>query len=319
MQSYASPETQATFCEADEANVFGPTMENHQKNRAGNQIVLDYVSRRYRFPRDQEALIYLSQLNQAHCMQVGVEHFRRSMPRCMGAIYWQLNDCWPVASWSSIEFTGRWKALHHAARRFYAPALVSALVPGDETTINGNYRRSTVRRVHIYTVCDAPELVRGELRWTLYHLDGRRLRSGEKTVVLKPRQSRRELTLDLAREIAEYGRDAIYLRIALIVKGAVLSEESVLLSPPRFLALPKARTEVRIERLSARQARLGFRSDAFQHRFAFDLAGIKHAASDNYFDLYPGDEKIVQIEFARPVSRTKSRATLRHRSLVDTY
>ena len=97
-------------------------MENHQKNKQGNQIILDYVSRRYRFPRDQESLIYLAQLNQAHCMQVGTSHYRRLMPRCMGALYWQLNDCWPVASWSSIEFPGRWKALQHAARRFFAPA-----------------------------------------------------------------------------------------------------------------------------------------------------------------------------------------------------
>ena len=140
MQSYSSPATQATFCPPESGNVFGPLMENHQKNRAGNQIILDYVSRRYRFPKSQESLIYLSQLNQAYCMQVGVEHYRRNMPHCMGALYWQLNDCWPVASWSSLEFTGRWKALHHVARRFFAPALVSAHVPGDEDTIIGNYR-----------------------------------------------------------------------------------------------------------------------------------------------------------------------------------
>ena len=97
------------------------------------------MSRRYRFPKSQDALIYLSQLNQAHCMQTGVAHYRRLMPRCMGALYWQLNDCWPVASWSSIEYTGRWKALHHVARRAFAPAAVSAHVPGDELHGIGNY------------------------------------------------------------------------------------------------------------------------------------------------------------------------------------
>ena len=101
MQSYSSPETQSTFAAPGDDNVFGPTMENHQKNRGGNQVILDYVSRRYRFPKSQDDLIYLSQLNQAYCMSTGVEHYRRLMPRCMGAIYWQLNDCWPVASWSS--------------------------------------------------------------------------------------------------------------------------------------------------------------------------------------------------------------------------
>lgn len=116
MQSYSSPATNATFGPKDDNNVFGPTMENHQKNAAGNQIILNYVSRQYRFPKSQDDLIYLSQLNQDRCMQMGVEHYRRLMPRCMGALSWQLNDCWPVVSWSSIELTGRWKALHYAAR-----------------------------------------------------------------------------------------------------------------------------------------------------------------------------------------------------------
>ena len=84
MQSYSSPEVAATYCKPENWNVFGPEMENHQKNGAGNQIILDYVSRLYRFPRDFSALSYLSQLNQAYCMKVGVEHFRRSMPRTMG-------------------------------------------------------------------------------------------------------------------------------------------------------------------------------------------------------------------------------------------
>jgi len=119
--------------------IFGPAMENHQKNAAGNQIIFDYLARLYRYPKDYAALAYLSQLNQAYCMKVGIEHFRRSMPRTMGALYWQINDCWPVFSWSSLEFGGRWKALHYAARRFFAPALVSAHVPGDEHAGKGNF------------------------------------------------------------------------------------------------------------------------------------------------------------------------------------
>ena len=320
MQSYVSPETQATFCDPRDANIFGPTMENHQKNRAGNQIILDYVSRRYRFPRDQAALVYLSQLNQAHCMQVAVEHYRRSMPRCMGAIYWQLNDCWPVASWSSIEFTGRWKALHYAARRFYAPALVSAHVPGDETTINGNYRRSDVRHVHLYTVYDVPEPARGELRWTLFRLDdGRTLDRDEKTVMLRPGRAVRQIDLDMAPAIAVHGRDSLCLRTTLVVRGAVASEDTVLLSPPRFLALPKARTSARFELLSARRARLVFTSDVFQYRLAFDLAGMDYSASDNFFDLYPREPKSVILEFARPIAPRRLTAALSYRSLVDTY
>jgi len=319
MQSYSSAETNATFCPAGAENIFGAEMENHQKNRAGNQIILDYVSRRYRFPKSQDELIYLSQLNQAHCMQTGVEHWRRNMPHCMGALYWQLNDCWPVASWSSIEFTGRWRALHHVARRFFAPLLVSAHVPGDETTITGNYRRSDVRKVHLYTVSDSPAMVSGHMRWDLFHVDGRCLLGGDKPVTLRYGRSVRQHLLDLAPPIAAHGRDQLVLRIALDVRGRPVSEESVFLSPPRFLNLLRARTRVRVKVISPTAAKLTFTSPVFQHRFAFELPGVPHRASDNFFELYPGEPKSVEIEFGRPTSALRIRRLLRYRSLVDTY
>jgi beta-mannosidase len=319
MQSYSSPATQATFCPPERSNVFGKLMENHQKNRAGNQIILDYVSRRYRFPKSQDALIYLSQLNQAHCMQVGVEHYRRNMPHSMGALYWQLNDCWPVASWSSIEFTGRWKALHHAARRFFAPALVSAHVPGDEDTIIGNYRKTTVDEVHLYTVYDAPAPARGELRWELFHLDEHIIARGRKKVVLRPGESVRQQTVRFGKLMAVHGRDNLHLRIALVIGRRRVSEETVFLSPPRFLNLQHPRTKVVIRAASATEFDLTFRTSAFQHRFAFDLPGIAHRSDDNYFELYPDEPKTVRVTCAAPQTVAKLRQALTHQSLVDSY
>jgi beta-mannosidase len=319
MQSYSSPQTNATFCPPHDTNVFGPAMENHQKNSAGNQIILDYVSRRYRFPRDQESLIWLSQLNQACCMQVAVEHFRRLMPRCMGALYWQLNDCWPVASWSSIEFTGRWKQLHYAARRFFAPALVSAAVPGDETPTIGNYRHSSVRHVHLYTVYDAPRPATGRLRWDLYHVDGRRLEHGEKSVRLQPGTSVKRRTLDLARPIATHGRDRLYLRLALDLDGACGSEQTVLLSPPRFVDLPRARARVTLRRVSPTELDLTALAPAWLHAFTFEFGEALFTATDNGFDLYPDEPRTVRVTFAAPITLATARAALVHRSLVDSY
>lgn len=320
MQSYSSPETQATFSTSDDDNVFGPVMENHQKNTAGNQIILDYVSRLYRFPKSQDALIYLSQLNQAHCLQTGVEHYRRIMPVCMGALYWQLNDCWPVASWSSIEHTGRWKALHHIARRFFAPALVSTHVPGTESAIIGNYRRTTVRHVHLHTVYDgAAPTADGVLLWDLFHVDGRILSGGKKNVRLRYGQSVRQQILDLAKPLAAHGRDHLYLRIALEIDGLRVSEETVFLTPPRFVALPKTKTATAIRLLNPQKALLTFRSPVFQHRFAFKLPGLAHHSSDNYFELYPGEQKEILVEFARPVTKAAIAKALNHQSLADTY
>ncbi len=319
MQSYSSPQTNATFCPVDDGNIFGPTMENHQKNRDGNQIILDYVSRRYRLPKSQDDLIYLSQLNQAYCMQTGVEHYRRLMPRCMGAIYWQLNDCWPVASWSSIEYTGRWKALHYAARRFNAPALVSAHVPGDEIAITSNYRRSTVSDVHLYTVYDAPAPTAAVLLWDLFHLDGRILLFGKKTVALRPGESVRQETLDLSAPMAAHGRDHIYLRIALVINGDTVSEKTVFLAPPRFLPLPKAKTKTSLRLLSGTQALLTLKAEVFQHAVCFDFGMRPFTALDNGFDLYPREKKEVLVTFERPVTREKLLSELTIRDLASTY
>ena len=319
MQSYSSPETNATFCPPNDTNIFGATMENHQKNRGGNQVILDYVSRRYRLSKSQNDLIYLSQLNQAYCMQTGVEHYRRLMPHCMGALYWQLNDCWPVASWSSIEHTGRWRALHHVARRFFAPALVSAHVPGDEIAGVGNYRKSTVREVHLYTVYDAPISARGVLRWDLFHLDGRVLLRGKKSVALNYGESVRQQTLDLAKPLEKHGRDSVILRVALDVGEARVSEDTVFLAPPRFLELPKSRPRVSVKLLASTRAALTFTSPAFQHRFVFDLRSIVHQAADNYFELYPGESKTVIVDLHRPATVARLKTALAFRSLADTY
>lgn len=318
MQSYSSPETNATFCPPGEDNIFGPVMENHQKNRAGNQIILDYVSRRYRFPKDQDALIYLSQLNQAHCMRVGVEHYRRLMPHCMGALYWQLNDCWPVASWSSLEFTGRWKALHHEARRFFAPLLVSAHVPGEEEATIGNYRRSTVRFVHLHTVCDAPAAVTATLSWDLFHLDGRRLQTGRRRVRLRPGESRRQVTLDLRDALERHGRDRLYLRIALRAAGFTTSEDTVFLTPPRFVELPRGPVKPTFRRLAPGRTALTLASAVLQHRCELRFGSVAVRAEDNYFDLYPGEPRTVVLTHP-PMPLPPLRAGLRIRSLADSY
>ena len=319
MQSYSSPETNATFCPSNDRNIFGPAMENHQKNRAGNQIILDYVTRRYRFPKSQSDLIYLSQLNQAYCMQIGVEHYRRLMPRCMGALYWQLNDCWPVASWSSIEFTGRWKALHHAARRFNAPALVTARIAGDDKIGIGNYRSSTVAEAHLFTVYDALVVQAGLLRWNVFHLDGRKLLSGKKRVSLCQGESINQKTVDLRTYLQSHGPENIYLRIALDVGGQTVSEQTLFLTSPRFMFLPKMKILSSVELSETTEAIITFSSPCFQHAVSFELPGIDYAAEDNFFDLYPGEARRICVKLKHPVSEGDILAALRYHSLADTY
>lgn len=320
MQSFPSEAVARSFCPPDQLNIYSPVMENHQKNPMGNRIILEYVGRRYRFPKDYASLAYLSQLNQAYCMQVGVEHFRRHQPRCMGTLYWQLNDCWPVASWSSLEFGGRWKALHHAARRFYAPYAVSAHVPGDETAGIGNWSRSTVREVHLHTLCDAPRAARGVVEWELFDLGGAVLLRGRQGVHLRPGESVRQKSLDLADRIQRFGRERLYLRIALRIGADVVSEDTVFLCAPRSLELARAMPRVKFRQQSPRGGELELVSPVFLHRCAldFDTLGVAEL-TDNWFDLYPGRRKRVQVTFDRTVTVRDVRRAFRCRSLVDSY
>ena len=120
-QSFPSEKTIESFTLPEDRNIFSYVMERHQKNGAANGKILYYLSETFKYPKDFSSLIYVSQLLQAEAIKYGVEHWRRNRGRCMGAIYWQLNDCWPVASWSSIDYYGRWKALHYFARKFFCP------------------------------------------------------------------------------------------------------------------------------------------------------------------------------------------------------
>ena len=139
-QSFPSPETVRTYAsEKDgDCNLFSPVMDLHQKHRSGNAVILGMFGNYFRMPRGFDETLYLSQVQQAEAIRCGVEYWRSLRPWCMGTIYWQLNDNWPVASWSSLEYGGRWKALHHAARRFYAPLAAFAFRVGDAAPLEAH-------------------------------------------------------------------------------------------------------------------------------------------------------------------------------------
>ena len=135
-ESFPSMKTIRTFCEEKDFNCFSRVMENHQKCKGGNGKILRYLADNYLYPSSFENLVYASQLLQADAIKYGVEHFRRNRGYCMGSIYWQFNDCWPVASWSSVDSFGRYKALHYAARKFYAPVAMGLFLENGALAVN---------------------------------------------------------------------------------------------------------------------------------------------------------------------------------------
>jgi len=135
-ESYPSMKTVRAFAKDEDMNCFSRVMENHQKCKSGNMKILMYLADNYLYPNSFEDLVYASQLLQADAIKYGVEHFRRCRGYTMGSVYWQFNDCWPVASWSSVDSLGRYKALHYEARRFYSPVLMGLFLENGGLCVN---------------------------------------------------------------------------------------------------------------------------------------------------------------------------------------
>ena len=134
-QSYTSMNVIKEFAGGDDLNIASPVMESHQKNAGGNARIAETMFRYFRFPEGFENFVYLSQIQQAVAIKTAVDYWRSLRPHCMGALYWQLNDTWPVASWSSLNYGGSWKALHYVARRFFAPVSVALIPKGEEVRV----------------------------------------------------------------------------------------------------------------------------------------------------------------------------------------
>ena len=168
-QSFPNLKTVKSFTIPEDRNIFSYVMEKHQRNNAANGKIMNYMAQTFLYPTDFSTILYASQLLQAEAIKYGVEHWRRNRGRCMGAIYWQLNDCWPVASWASIDYFGRWKALHYYAKRFFAPVAISCCEEGIMTqNTNVNAEPYPVEKsIHLCVENETMQPFYGEVRWSL--------------------------------------------------------------------------------------------------------------------------------------------------------
>ena len=168
-QSFPCMATIESFTRPEDRNVFSYIMEKHQRNASANGKIAEYLSQTYLYPSSFDAFVYASQLLQAQAMQYGVEHWRRHRGRCMGTLVWQLNDCWPVTSWASIDYYGRWKALHYYEKRFFAPLLISCAEEGtltQNTNVNAEpFPLKKSARLNVSNETRAE--FRGLVRWSL--------------------------------------------------------------------------------------------------------------------------------------------------------
>ncbi|MEK5256107.1 glycoside hydrolase family 2 protein [Paenibacillus sp. FSL F4-0125] len=306
LQSFPGLKTIESFTLPEDRNIFSYVMESHQKNNTGNEKILYYIGETYKYPKDFESVLYASQLIQAEGMRCGVEHWRRHRGRCMGALYWQLNDCWPVASWSSIDYYGRWKAMHYAAKHFFAPILVSA---HDEGT-----------KVSLHVSNESREQVIGELSWRLLTRASEVLLEGTKPVEIAALSTAEFEQLDFTHMLdTKRKKRETYLEYAFKVDGKTKSGGTVLFVKPKHFSFIDPELEaVLIE--EEEQFVITVKAKAYARFVGLDFRERDAIFSDNYFDMSGDTTRSITIakkDLDKPATAEELRAQLTIRSVFD--
>ncbi len=285
-QSFPSMKTIETISD-DPAdwNIFSYIMEKHQRNAGANGKILNYLQQTYRYPTQFPVLLYASQMLQAEAIKYGVEHFRRNRGRCMGAIYWQLNDCWPVASWASIDYWGRWKALHYYAKRFFAPVMVSCEEQGwmtaaaDMNREHFEFEKSIRLNVTNETLNDKKVTV----KWALRNADSSVVRQ-EETQVAVPAFS--SVWLDKV-EFPEVDYFSQYVSYEAWEEGKCISEGTVIFSYPKYFRYLDPKLSYRVE-----GDEIIVTAEAYAKGVEILNENEDLILSDNYFDMNAGEKRV---------------------------
>jgi beta-mannosidase len=304
-QSFPEMRTVEAFTQPeDRANIFTPVMLAHQKNNEGNSIIHDYLLKDYPEPKDFASFLYASQVLQAEGIKTGAEYFRRSRPETMGSIFWQLNDCWPVASWSSIDYYGRWKALQYYARRFYAPILVSPHVEKGA--------------LKVYIVSDETKARTGNLRVRLMDFDGKVLLEDSHAVSVTPLSSKIYLDWPL-KKLADAGAadtSHVFVAAELTSGNAQLSRNVIYLAPTKEVHLRSAALKVETSGVNGAY-RVRVTAPVFARDIYLSFGDLDVKLSDNYFDLLPGETAEISVKTNASLDAVKGQ--LKVISLSDAF
>ncbi|MHA1150101.1 MAG: beta-mannosidase [Promethearchaeota archaeon] len=309
-ESFPSIKTLATFCPLDQFDFYSPIMENHQKNRAGNKKIMKYMKRRFSIPDDFEKQVILSQITHAEAIEYGIEHWRRNRNdfHCMGSLYWQLNDCWPVASWASLDYYCRWKALHYIAKRAYQP--FNASIKEEKET------------VEFWFTNDLRNKRKGSLKWKIMNYKGEVLKQGVITKEILPCSSllvEKVDVSDINKKTSDMQKNIIFF--TLYDSTNIHHQGCRLFENPKNFPLKNPELTFKVDK-----------SDIPHFQFKV-LISTKHIAlyvfiesenydlicSDNYFSMEPDEKKVIYLKkkLASKTINTISEKDLTIRSLYD--
>lgn len=288
-QSFPCLKTVEAFTAPEDRNIFSRVMEMHQRNTAANGKIMSYLSATYLYPTDFEILLYASQLLQAEAIRYGIEHFRRNRGRCMGAVVWQLNDIWPVASWASIDYFGRWKALHYAEKRAFAPVMISCEEVGElsERPFCVAQPAPIEKSARLHVANETMEKVSGLVRWALRRAAGEVILDGAEEVSVEPLSGLWLSKMDFS----SYDELEVYISYSLEQNGVVVSEGTSLFTAPKHF-------QFRDPQLSLRREGnvLIITAQAYAKQVAVEGVDGDVKLSDNFFDMNPGERRVEILE-----------------------
>lgn len=284
-QSFPGLKTCETFTEPEDRNIFSYVMEKHQRNSSANGKIMNYMEQTFLYPTDFETVLYASQLLQAEAIRYGVEHFRRNRGRCMGAVVWQLNDCWPVASWSSIDYYGRWKALHYYEKRFFAPILISCAEEGILTQdTNPNAEPYEVKKsIHLNIANETMRDERVLVKWALRSADADIIREGQEWLEVPALSS---VWLD-KENMADAKLYEHYVSYGCYKDGELISEGTVLFVPPKQFHFQDPKL-----RVTAKGDEILVTAEKYARSVEILNSDDTLLLCDNYFDMNAGEKRI---------------------------
>lgn len=281
-QGYPGINTVEKFTNEPDRELDSKVMRVHQKHPRGHELVKTYMARDYSVPDDFNSFLYLSQLLQAEGVKTAIEAHRRAKPYCMGTLYWQLNDCWPVASWSSIDYYGRWKALHYFVRDAYKTFLISV----DEN--NG--------LLEVYVVSDSVNEIEAILDVQLMTFDGKVLSEEKVKATIPGLSSGVYYSTRLNELLSSVGiieKNSVFLRLLLSKNDIELAQNIHYFVKPKYLALKPANIETKISKVNDHWE-IELSCDRLAKNVYVRVEGDDGFFSDNYFDLLPLVKKKVK-------------------------
>ncbi len=278
-QSMPEMKTIRTFASPADYDFNSEVMRAHQKSYVGSKVIADYIGRYYNAPQSFEEFVYLSQVMQGMGMRMGIEAQRRSRPYCMGSLYWQINDCWPVVSWSGIDSYGNWKALQYQAARAFASPALSVQAEGD--------------RLLYYIMCDELKPQAAVCRTTLMDFKGRIIKTASDQFTIPANAS----ALFAEKDEQEWGADSANTFLLLEIEtpdGLPICNYIYYFCKPKHLRLPVPKLQKQVE-WGAERCVVTLCSDVLVKDGFLETPWQGASYSDNFFDLLPGEVKRVEI------------------------